>query len=212
MDGENGMNKFDRFWEAEKASRVVEEVNKTFGKWGGFHIDNADVILEVAKLENVSPELIAVTWLNETSFRFYSEPNTNNQPDNFLKHDVGPMQLNVYYTLENIKVKFINPAGIDISRALGSKSNFFNGSPKENVRLGARTLGRIGRGEIEGPRDSTMFPKLSVEHWNSLSLDDKNLRRAVAYTGPDARTYRLKSWQKFYPMFKQFFEIYEKEG
>jgi hypothetical protein len=201
-------SKFDRFWEAANASRVVEEVHQQFGKWGGFHIDNADVILEVSKLEKISPELLAVTWLNETSFRFYSEPNINNQPNNFSKHDVGPMQLNVYYTKADVQNKFINASGIDIGKALGTPSRMFNGDPKENIRFAARRLVRIGRAQIEGPEKSILFPKLSVPDWESLPQEQKNLRRAVTYTGPEARPSRIKSWNKFSPMFKEFFEIY----
>ena len=184
------MDKFSKFWIANSHSTngmidggVIKYVNDTFGKWGQFCIDNADVILLVSTLEKISPELLAVTWMNETSFRFYSEPNTNGHFDNFTYHDVGPLQLNVGWLERNISVKYLNPVGLDVPKITGTMSNIFNGDPIQNLRMGARMLLRIGK------------------------TDDE---RVVKYTGPAARAYRLKSWQQFGPMFKTFFDEYKK--
>ena len=202
------MSKFDLFAEANSQSGVVEKVREVFGKYGEFHVDNADVINQVSKLENVTPALIAVTWLNETTFRFYSEPNKNNSTD-FMRWDVGPMQLNRRVTTQDINVGFISPKGLDISAAFGSGVDLFVGSPIMNIRLSARKLKALGRAVLIGKDGVVLFPKVSLVEWSNLTEADKDLRRAVAYTGPDARNYRQKSFETFYPLFTKFFSIYK---
>jgi hypothetical protein len=183
-------NKFDKFWKANliateqpSGNTLTDAIKERFGYWGSFEIDNADAILVVSKLEHVNPALVALTWMNETTFRFYSEPNMNGAPDNFTKWDVGPMQLNVGWLLKNIQVKYLNPVGLDVLKVTGGKSNLFDGDPMENLRMGARMLVRIGKTDEE---------------------------RAVIYTGPNARPNRLKSFHQFFPMFTTFFEEYTK--
>jgi hypothetical protein len=176
------MDKFDKFWEANiKANSLRLLIHDKFGKYGSWEVDNADTILVVSKLEHISPELLAVTWLNESTFRFYSEPNTNGFINDFSKHDVGPLQLNVYWTLANIQVKYLNPVGLDVDKALGTISKIFNGDPMQNLRLGARRLLRGGKTDTE---------------------------RVVNFPGPKSRNARLKSWQEFGPLFSKFFEVY----
>jgi hypothetical protein len=211
---DSGMNKYDLFWHCnDLVGNVVEEVDKTFGKWGQFTIDSADFILRVNEVENVSPELLAVTWMNETTFRFYSEPNPNkksNPNDDFDKYDVGPFQLNVGTLKANVANKYLSIKGLDINKILGTKGKAFNGDPFEHSLCAARFLNRIGQGEIVGGKErEIMFTKLTQEQWSKLNLDAKNGRRAIAYTGPEARPYRMESWKKFGPMFKRFFDVYK---
>jgi hypothetical protein len=212
------MDKFDRFWQANEVSDVCVGVQNVFGRWGLFAIDNADIILEVCALmrsigKPITPELLAVTWLNETTFRFYSEPNKNNSED-FNKWDVGPLQINVGVLKANLANKFISldKVNLNIEQVLGSNSgsNLFNGNPEANIVCAAVILHRIGQGAIvEGKERKLMFPALTAQAWAVMPEGLKNERRAVAYTGPEARSYRLKSYRVFAPMFRKFFEIYQ---
>jgi hypothetical protein len=208
-------SKFDQFIEADNSiypARLTLEISAKFGKWGEFHVDNADIILHVSKLENIAPELLAVTWLNETTFRFYSEPNKNNS-SMFEKWDVGPMQLNVGYTWEDLRVQFFSDKNIDVLSAFGQATDLFSGNPMANIRIAARKLNALGRAEIIGSKNGQkfqMFPKVDMVKWKTLPEQEKNLRRAVLYTGPEARPSRLTSYNYFAPMFKKFFEIYSK--
>lgn len=169
------------------------------------------MLLLVSETEMVSPSLLAVTFCNETTFRFYSEANPNtprNPDDDFEKYDVGPMQLSVWQMRANIANRFLNVKGIDVDRALGTKSPLFNGDPLENLRLAARLLLRIGRGTIVGPSETILYPAVTPEQWDQLSEHGRNERRVVAYTGPEARPSRYRSWVKYRPMFDHFFKIY----
>lgn len=205
------MNKFDRFIAADNSvgpAKLTLEIGAKFAKYGTFSIDNADIILVVSKLEKIVPELIAVTWMNETTFRFYSEPNKNGQPNNFDAWDVGPMQMNVGWTKKDLQVGFFSDKGINISRVLGTAADLYDGDPLDNLRLASRSLLARGRGTVAGPNNTTIFEPVNIKMWERIPDDMKNLRRAVAYTGPDAREKRMESYQKFAPMFKKFFEVY----
>lgn len=205
------MNKFDRFQLANQASGIVEAVRETFGKWGEFHVDNADALLWMREIESVDPTLAAVTWLNETTFRFISEPNPNterNPDDLFEMYDVGAFQLNVGLLYRNRDNKFLSLKGLDINKITGTKAPLFNGDFWEHSCAAARMLLRIGQGTITGPSESILYKATPLDQWATMSEVEKNERRVVAYTGPEARPYRLKSWHKFGPMFEKFFEVY----
>jgi hypothetical protein len=218
------MNKFDRFIAANKSVEtwtergdrsiltLTEEIQYSkFGKYGQFHVDNADTILYVSKLENISPELLAVTWMSETTFRFYSEPNKNNQPNDFSKWDVGPMQINVGWTTKDIQIKMYSDNSLPILSATGGSNDLFTGDPLINLRLASRKLHALGRAVIIGKEKDnsfTMFPAVTPEQWKVIPEYEKNLRRALLYTGPEARPGRMESYNKFAPMFAKFFEVY----
>lgn len=211
------MNKYDKFWKAnELAGNLVQEINKPFDKYGTFTIESAEFSLLMSRYENIAPELFAYTWMNETTFKFYSEPNRNtprNPEDDFSKYDVGPLQLNVGWLRKNIDVGYINIKNLDFNKIVGTKSDLFNGDPIEHSRAASIFLLRIGQAEIVAKKNNqvyTMFQKLTPELWKVLSEDAKNGRRAVAFTGPEARPHRLAGWQKFGPMFKTFFEEFQK--
>lgn len=204
-------SKYELFWEANAAAGdVVDEVREAFGKWGAFHIDNADAIVWASKLEVIAPELIAVTWMNESTFRFYTEPNMNGRPDDFDKWDVGPMQLNVGYTQRDLTVGFFKAIEVDLPRVFGNSAGtvLFNGDPLENLKLGARKLKALGRAEVIGKNKKVLMPKVSVVDWVGWDENDKNRRRAALYTRPDARDARIASYNKFAPMFATFFKHY----
>lgn len=206
------MSKYDKFWNASaSAGNLVEEVNKVFGKYGAFTIESAEFSLMMQRFEGIKPELFAFTWMNESTFKLYSEPNRNekrNPEDSFDKYDVGPLQMNVGQLKANIDNKFISIKGLELAKIIGTKGPLFNGDPVQNSQCASRFLLRIGRGEIVANRQGksvVLFPKATT-NWNDLSVDEQDARRAVAYTGPDARPFRLDSWMKFGPMYKKFFE------
>jgi len=203
------MNKYDRFWQANyEASDIVGQIAQRWGHWGNFRIDNADVILRISNEELIAPELLAVTWVNESSFTFFCEPNTNKSPNDFTKWDVGPMQLNVGYTTKDVEVKFINARGLDLGKAFGTPAEVFNGDPTENLRLGARKLLALGRAAVIGKGGAQIAEKLSVEEWKTTPEDVKNVRRAMLYTRPDARNARFDAYEQYAPLFKKFFEAF----
>jgi len=201
------MRKNERFKFAMEQSGLVGQVEADFKGWGVFHVDNADVIAAVADTPDQCA-LLAVTWMNETTFRFYSEPNMNHVPDDNNYWDVGPMQLNVGVIRANIANKFLNAEHLDVQKALLSTISQFIGDPLQNVQLGYRLLKRIGRGTITGPAETILYTKLTVEEWDALDESVRNERRAVAYTGPEARPKRYTSWVKYAPMFTTFFKLY----
>lgn len=208
-------SKYERFWQANSlAGNLVETIDQQFGKFGRFTVESADIIGLVSTVEQVSPEIHAVTWMNETTFRNYSEsnPNKKNNPnDDFTLYDVGPMQINVGILKANLSVNYISITGLDINKVVGNKGPIFTGDPIENHRCAARLLKRMGQGVIVGKKDGqkfTMFAPLTSQSWANLTLDQKNERRVVNYTGPEARPARLESWKKYGPMFKKFFEVY----
>lgn len=215
------MNKYEKFWTAQTmAGNLVETITNepvgkyTFGRYGKFTIETAEVCLLIAKLENIAPEMDAFTWMHETTFRNYSEsnPNTKGNPnDEFDFYDVGPRQVNVGILKKNIARSYISIKGLSLEKITGTKGPLFNGDPVENARCGARILLRQGQSPIVGEKDGTrfvMFPGLTADEWKTLDKDLKMERQVVAYTGPAARPYRMESWKKFGPMFRKFFEEY----
>ena len=201
------MRKNERFKFAMEQSGLVGQVEADFKGWGRLSLDAADVCLMIALAEDVSPVLIAVTWMNETTFRFYSEPNTNHS-DDVSYWDVGPMQTNRGVIQANVANQFLNAKGIDLMTALASTHTMFVGDPLENLRLASRLLLRIGRGTITGPAETILYNKLTMEEWDTLDDNTRNERRCVAYTGPLARPARYQSWVKYAPMFDKFFKLY----
>ena len=200
------MRKNERFQRAMELSGLVGQIEADFKGWGAFSISAADVITMIATDEGIAPELLSVTVLNESTFRFYCEPNTNGSDDPYF-WDVGPAQLNRGNIQRSIANQFINGKGIDIARALDSTATMFIGDPLQNLRLASRFLKRIGQGTIVGPSETVLYPSLAAM-WAEVPEAQRNERRAVAYTGPEARPARFQSWQKYSPMFQRFFELY----
>jgi hypothetical protein len=216
-------SKYDTFWKAnDLAGGLVEAIDSykvgsyTFGRYGKFTVESADICVMISKLEGIAPEVDAVTWMNETTFRNYSEsnPNAKNNPkDDFELYDVGPRQINVGMLRANLAVNYISIKGLDINKILGTKAPIFNGDPIENARCAARLLKRMGSAVIIGEKDGQryqMFESIPWTSWQSVPDEIRNRRRVVAYTGPAARPGRLETWNKLSSMFKKFFEEYQK--
>lgn len=200
------MRKNERFKLAMESSGLIGQIEADFKGWGVFHIAAADVIAMVAADESIAPELLAVTVANESTFRFYCEPNTNDSDDPYM-WDVGMAQLNRGTIQRSIANQFVSAKGIDIARALDSTATMFTGDPLQNLKLAARFLKRIGQGTIVGPSQTVLYPSVA-DHWADVPELERNERRAVAYTGPEARPARYRSWVKYAPLFDQFFKLY----
>ena len=65
----------------------------------GFNKTAADMIRTISEAERISTELLAVTWMNESSFQTHPLANDNGRSDDINKWDVGPFQINIYWTL-----------------------------------------------------------------------------------------------------------------
>ncbi len=65
---------------------------------GAFNVDVADYISYFAYQAGISPGLLAITWGGESNFSFFPNSQAVNIPNVGETVDVGPMQLNVYYT------------------------------------------------------------------------------------------------------------------
>lgn len=203
------MRKNELFADAMSVSGLAGQIEVDFHDWGIFHLDNADTLLWLHQVEGVDLATAAVTWANESTFRYHVEPNKNSprNPDDLFEHyDVGPGQINVGRTRADIEVKFLNAKGIDLIRAFGTKE--IPPDPLENLRLSCRKLMRIGQGTITGPSDTVLYP--SVAHvWADVPEVERNERRSVAYCGPESRPARYQSWVKYGPLFTRFFQLYD---
>lgn len=161
-------------------------------KWGKFTQEAADLVIKVHLFEKVSCPLISVTWLNESVFNIRPVPNTNGNDANWFGYDIGPAQLNLGWSLRMAwqgELKRTNDLlFVDVfGKPPYLPGQEFTGNPLANLRVMARRL-------LAG----------------SLSTDERTL--AVRYTGPKAQSYRGQSYDKFAPLFKNFFDYYLRKG
>jgi hypothetical protein len=158
----------------------------------GISQEVADLIQNISDLEGISRELLAVTLMNESSLSsssLHSDPNTNGHPEDIMKWDVGPFQINIYWTLAAVKKGEVSFDGLIMENVFGY--NFyhsdmktpatFSGDPLSNGRMAARRLNAIGG-------------------------SDEN--KAVKYAPPYARAHRKQSFKDYAPRFQQFFNCY----
>jgi hypothetical protein len=154
----------------------------------GFNQEAADLINNISG-EGTSRELLAVTWMNESSFVSYPNPYTNGHPEDVTSWDVGPFQINVRWTLAQVAAKEVsfgglnerNVFGYDFYRSDGKTPLAFTGDPHSNARMGARRL-------------------------NAISGSDEN--KAIKYTAPGARPARKTSYETYAGRFRAFFKCY----
>jgi hypothetical protein len=203
-----------KFDEALSAAYPLEErIHAIYGEWGYFTRESARMILIISQWEAIAPELLSFTWMNESVFSFHPEPNknlVNEVPSPFSGWDVGPLQINVRLTKDDINVKFVSDKGLTEFGMFGSESfPFFDGNPMENARIAARRLKAMGRAELRNDKKEVVYPKVTIDQWKQLSEFEQNQRRATAYVGPRGRNWRSKSYMEFAPLFKKFFSLYE---
>ncbi len=176
------------FDEALKINNLGDIIDTQYGRWGHFHQEAADLIVKVAQIEDIPPELLAVTWLNESTFDMRPPPNTNRQPARPEAWDVGPLQLNILWTYKSVWIKEFRADGLHFKDVFGDINEDtapgpFAGDPLANARMAARKLFSI-RGT-----------------WQD---------KAVKYTGGNEarREHRAKDWNKYAPLFSGFFNTY----
>lgn len=123
-------------------------------------------------------------------FLFYPKPNSNGSDDDINKWDVGPFQLNIYWTLKAVEKGEVSFSGLNELNVFGynfyqsdgvTPAPNFSGSPLANARMGARRLHAIGG-------------------------SDRN--KAIKYTAPASQPARGQSYDGFAKRFKDFFTCY----
>lgn len=158
----------------------------------GFSEQAARLVQQVSGETRASPELLAITWMNESTFKLRPLPNANGFLDDVQRWDVGPFQLNVLWTRKCIIKKEVRPRPehLMFGTLEAGRPEAFNGDPLENARMAAdRLLARHG-------------------DWKKLGYQSLEELQAVVYTGPLAQPHRLISYRTFAPGFKQFFRYF----
>ncbi len=140
----------------------------------------ANLINDINGNEGTARDLLAVTLMNESSFNLGQAPNTNRSSD-VNDWDIGPFQLNVTATASIIAEGGMNLNGLRNPWGLTAAANQpFTGDPLDNGRLAARTLNYHGGG----------------------------IRAAGLFTGGTRVAERRKSYKKWAPKFRAFFDCF----
>lgn len=195
-----------RFEEALKVNNLGTRIEEQYGKWGHFTEENVTTIIEIARTEaglgKFNPiELMAMTaftWVNESSWAFNPEPNTNNKRWSPWNWDVGPFQLNVQWTMRmawqgdfrSRDLPFKDVFGPTFYTTDGVTPIAFPGNVVSNGRCALRRM-------IFDNREPGKF-----------GFPDRQTMQVVLYTGPKAQQQRQKNWNKYGQDFKHFFEVY----
>jgi RHS repeat-associated protein len=152
----------------------------------------ADALLEINQYESgASLSLLAVTWMNESSFAMRGLPNTNGS-QNTKNWDYGPFQLNERWTNAAINLwvtskgkRGVSDSSLPPWAIYGSISNAnegFDGDVVANGRMAARIL---------------------------LATGGRNDReRAQRYTSVVNQRVRGISYDNYAPLFEKFFKCY----
>ena len=188
-----------RFEDCLAQNGLGEMIEAQYGRWGHFSAEAADAIIQVVRLEVREPgpaalinlmAQLAYTWMNESVFRFYPEPNMNGQPENTEKWDIGPGQLNVHWTRRAAVIKEFDL--LPERQVFGTFAAKFDGDPIANLRQVCRVLQAIRAGRDKGDISQSLL-ETQVTH----------------YTGPNARPARRENWRKYGGLLREFFICYE---
>lgn len=150
------------------------------------------MINKISGDEGTSRDLLAVTWMNESGFKTHPDPYVNGHPEDINQWDVGPFQLDIYWTLRGVEKKEMSFAGLgswavknvfgyDFYRSDGKTPLAFTGDPLSNGRMAAR-------------------------HLNAIGGSDEN--NAIRYTRPAAQPARKISYETYAGRFRDFFKCY----
>lgn len=194
------------FAETLNVNNLGDRIEEQYGKWGHFTEENAKTVVTVANSEASAWRLpaaslmamTAFTWVNESSWSFSPEPNTNGKPTSPWNWDVGPFQLNLQWTCRMIWQRDFSTAGLtwkgvwgeSFYREDGITPNAFNGNVIENGKCALRRM------------------LCDQRQHGKLGFADRETMQVVLYTGPKAQPLRLKNWKKYGEDFKRFFEAY----
>ena len=158
-----------------------------------FSAEAANLILDIVNEEkNISPELLAYTWMKENAdFSSRPLPNDNGHPEDINQWDVGPFHINVGWTMAQVHAEEVSLNGLILQNVLGYnyyRSDMktpapFSGDPLSNGRMAARRLNFWGG---------------SDEH------------KATMYTKDSSRADRKENFGKFASKFREFFDCYKR--
>lgn len=160
--------------------------DSSYAPYGELNEESARLILRVATIEGCLPALLAHAWMNESSYRFYPPPNTNNSK-NSIDWDFGPCQINYGVYAKNVEVNWIRPVAYNQEIFGSPNPDLFDGNPLMNVRIAARYLARI-RGDWQG------------EGFTSLEA-----MKAGKFTGGVRVQHRAANWVKWEPYLTELF-------
>lgn len=177
------------FQEAIQLNNLGDMIVAQFGL-PGFTEEAAKLHRQIAEIESISPELLAVTHLCEYSLRLADlKPNVNHQPSSPWSFDVGPFQLNVGWTMRMVWERQINTYGLLWKEVFGGFYEVdgvtpcaFNGNLLTHGRAAARRL---------------------------LVTKGSDKDRAISFTSPGlAQQHRAQNWDKYADLFRHFFANY----
>lgn len=195
-----------KFEEALKLNNLGERIEGQYGRWGHLTEENVKTIVSIVKADPVGYQsrmplimaMTAFTWLNESTWSFNPEPNTNKKPESPWNWDVGPFQLNVGWThrmswqsdFKTTDLPWKEVFGSTFYKEDGITPAPFNGDVITHGRCALRRLLHDQR--QPGP----------------LGFTDREAMRVTLYTGPKAQQQRLRSWNEYGKHFEEFFEAY----
>jgi hypothetical protein len=144
----------------------------------------ADVALKIlwvtGQVGGISEALLAVTWAMESRFTWNPVSNEGHIREAIGPvYDIGPMQLNDFYTADEIKRGVYSLAPYSWEQVLGTSwgsTVSFNGDPHANIMIGARKLaylvGKQGS-EIEAAGGYVTLNDNNLSSQNRKSQYDK---------------------------------------
>jgi hypothetical protein len=110
-------------------------------------------------------------------------------PKTSNKCDVGPFQLNIYWTLRQAEKKETNFGGLNERNVFGY--DFYRSD---------------GKSPLAFTGDSLSNGRMAVRHLNATGGSDEN--KAIRYTRPAAQPARKISYETYAGRFRDFFRCY----
>lgn len=197
-----------QFEEAVKINDLGSIIDAQYGQWGHFHKEAADLIWQAASSETqpyfriTLAAMLAVTMMNESTFRLDVKPNTNDteKPENIhcpAAWDFGPCQINFFWHVLETWEGNVVMKGLPWRKVFGSPpfepEKPFTGDPLFNTRACARIMfARIAEADPAGVSES--LQETQVVHYTGGTQDRMDHRRA--------------DWRKYGKLFADFFEAY----
>lgn len=190
------------FEEAVKLNDLEQTIDAQYGQWGHFSQAAADVIWEAASKETQPyfrislAAMLAVTMMNESTFRLDVAPNINKQPLCPTAWDFGPCQINFFWNVLEAWEGNVTMKGLGWRDVFGcppyKPDEAFTGNAIANTRACARIM-------------------LSKPTLSSDAIPNVQETHVVHYTGGDEerKAHRRADWRKYSELFMQFFEAYK---
>lgn len=195
-----------QFDNAIKLNNLGAIIDAQYGEWGHFHKEAADIIWLAASHETqpyfrpTLAAMLAVTMMNESTFRLYVPPNTNtkNRPENIhcpAAWDYGPCQLNFFWKVLEAWEGNILMRGLSWRKVFGNPpfepDKPFTGDPLFNTMACARII----------------MSKTTMNDPNSRDMQEMQV---TLYTGgsEERMAHRREDWRKYGQLFQEFYTAY----